>query len=119
MKIEKYQDEDVVILKVRGEFDTNVPGFQERVGKLIQEDDIWLVFDLHSLRFINSAAVGYLMNTARGVSVRGGGMALARPSKFIQKTLGTMGLHNVFSIYETVEGAVATLQEQQASGSKR
>ena len=112
MKLEKHRYEDVVILKFTGEFDTfNLPGFSERIDKMINEGDIWLVLDLHLLRFINSAALGYLIKTSKAVGGKSGEMVLARPSKFIKKTLNTLGLDGVFKVFESVEDAVAALHK--------
>jgi anti-sigma B factor antagonist len=107
MKLEKHRYEDVVILKFTGEFDTfNLPAFSERIDKMIEAGDTSLVLDLHLLKFINSAALGYLIKTSKSVGQKGGEMVLARPSKFIKKTLMTLGLDDVFKIFESVEAAI-------------
>lgn len=107
MKLEKHRYEDVVILKFTGEFDTfNLPGFSERIDRMIAGGDDRLVLDLHLLKFINSAALGYLIKTSKKVKSTDGGVVLARPSKFIRKTLATLGLDDVFKMFESVEAAV-------------
>ena len=66
MKLEKHRYEDVVILKFTGEFDTfNLPAFSERIDRMIDGGDTQMVFDLRLLKFINSAALGYLIKTAK------------------------------------------------------
>ena len=117
MKLEKHRYEDTVILKFTGEFDTfNLPGFSERIDKMIEGGDVQLILDLHLLRFINSAALGYLIKTSKNVDGRGGEMVLARPSKFIQKTLTTLGLDGVFKIFETVEDAISHMRQGEDIG---
>jgi anti-sigma B factor antagonist len=107
MKLEKHRYEDVVILKFTGEFDTfNLPAFSERIDRMIDSGDEKFVFDLRLLKFINSAALGYLIKTSKRLQGAGGEMVLARPSKFIKKTLTTLGLDDVFKIFETVEDGV-------------
>ena len=107
MKLEKHRYEDVVILKFTGEFDTfNLPAFSERIDRMIDSGDAKFVFDLRLLKFVNSAALGYLIKTSRRLQAAGGEMILARPSKFIKKTLSTLGLDDVFKMYESVEAAV-------------
>jgi len=107
MKLEKHRYEDVVILKFTGEFDTfNLPAFSERIDRMITSGDDKFVFDLRLLKFINSAALGYLITTSRRLKEKGGEMVLARPSKFIKKTLTTLGLDDVFKMFESVEAAV-------------
>ncbi len=112
MKLEKHRYEDVVILKFTGEFDSfNLPAFIERIDRMIQQGDTLLVFDLHLLKFINSAALGYLIKTNKGVKTAGGELVLARPSKFVKKTLVTLGLDGVFTIFDSVEHAVRHLHQ--------
>lgn len=108
MKLEKYRYDDIVILKFTGEFDTfNLPGFSERIDRMITLGDTRLVLDVHLLTFINSAALGYLIKTHKSLAQSGGEMVLARPSKFLRKTLATLGLDGLFKIFETAEAAVA------------
>lgn len=108
MKLEKFRYDDIVILKFTGEFDTfNLPAFSERIDRMISLGDTKLVLDLHLLTFINSAALGYLIKTHKTLAQQGGEMVLARPSKFLRKTLVTLGLDSMFKIFETAEAGVA------------
>ena len=107
MKLEKHRYEDVVILKFTGEFDTfNLPAFSERIDRMIGGGDTQMVMDLRLLKFINSAALGYLIKASKKLKSEGGEMVLARPSKFVKKTLTTLGLENVFKMYDSVESGV-------------
>ncbi|MDA1196126.1 MAG: STAS domain-containing protein [Planctomycetota bacterium] len=107
MKLEKHRYEDVIILRFTGEFDTfNLPAFSERIDRIVDAGDNQFVLDLRLLKFINSAALGYLIKTSKRIKDAGGGLVLARPSKFIKKTLSTLGLDDVFQIFESVEGGV-------------
>lgn len=121
MKLEKFRYDDgevnVVILKFTGEFDTfNLPGFSERIDRMIAVGDTRMVLDLHLLKFINSAALGYLIKTHKAVKEKGGEMVLARPSKFLKKTLVTLGLDGVFKIFDTAENAVSHFKNGKAVG---
>ena len=117
MKLEKRRYDDVVILKFTGEFDAfNLPKFSEAIDAMIKAGDRQLVLDLHALKFINSAALGYLIKTSKAVKEQGGEMVLARPSKFIQKTLVTLGLDGVFEAYQTVEDGIIHFKKGTAPG---
>jgi anti-anti-sigma factor len=107
MKLEKRRYDDVVILKFTGEFDAfNLPTFSQKIDAMIGAGDRQLILDLHLLKFINSAALGYLIKTSKRLKEQGGGMVLARPSRFIQKTLVTLGLDGVFTAFQSVEDAI-------------
>ena len=107
MNLAKRRYDDVVILKFTGEFDAfNLPTFSAKIDAMTQAGDRQLVLDLHLLKFINSAALGYLIKTSKRLKDEGGGLVIARPSKFITKTLATLGLDTVFTAYLTVEDAI-------------
>jgi anti-anti-sigma factor len=81
MKLEKRRYDDVVILKFTGEFDAfNLPTFSQKIDAMIEAGDRQLVLDLHALKFINSAALGYLIKTSKRVREMKGEMVLALPS---------------------------------------
>ncbi|MGE0193044.1 MAG: STAS domain-containing protein [Planctomycetota bacterium] len=107
MKLEKRRYEDVLILRFVGEFDSfNLPSFSEHIDQMIDGGDQRLILDCHLLKFINSAALGYLIKTRKRLTAQGGDMLLARPSKFVKKTLGTLGLDALFRIFDSVESAL-------------
>lgn len=117
MKLEKRRYDDVVILKFTGEFDAfNLPTFSQKIDAMIEAGDRQLVLDLFALKFINSAALGYLIKTSKRVKELGGQMVLARPSKFIQKTLMTLGLDTIFSAFQTVEDAIVHFKKGESIG---
>ena len=107
MNLAKRRYDDVVILKFTGEFDAfNLPTFSAKIDAMTQAGDRQLVLDLRALKFINSAALGYLIKTSKRLKDQGGGLVIARPSKFISKTLATLGLETVFTAYQTVEDGI-------------
>lgn len=117
MKLETLKYEDVLILKFTGEFDAfNLPRFSAKLDEMVDRGSRRLVLDLRALKFINSAALGYLIKTSKRLKELGGAMVIARPSRFIQKTLATLGLDGVFTAYETVEAAVQSFKTGTAVG---
>ena len=114
MKLEKFRYDDaevnVVILKFTGEFDTfNLPGFSERIDRMIALGDTKMVLDLHLLKFINSAALGYLIKARKNVEDEGGELALARVQPAITRILEMAHLDEVLPSFQTVEEAIVYL----------
>jgi anti-sigma B factor antagonist len=102
MRIEKRRWEDVTVLDSIGEFDAfNLESFSARIDTLIETGHTKLAFNLRLLTFVNSAALGYLIRTKKLVEERGGNLVLVQPSKFVMKTLLTLGLDELFEIFET------------------
>src|SRR5262245_36259564 len=83
---------------------------------MIESGDRQLVLDLHALKFINSAALGYLIKTNKRLKELRGEMVLARPSRFIQKTLVTLGLDGVFTAFQTVEDGIMHFKRGESIG---
>jgi anti-sigma B factor antagonist len=107
LKLEKKRYEDVLILRFVGEFDTfNLPAFSERVEAMVAAGDIRYILDVKLLKFINSSALGFLIRLAKQLRQKGGDLVMAQPSRFLKKTIVTLGLEEVFKVFETVEDAI-------------
>lgn len=117
MKLEKRRYDDVVILKFTGEFDgSNLPTFASRIDGMIDAGDRQLVLDVFALKFINSSALGYLVKTSKRVKELRGELVLARPSRFLSRTLATLGLDSTFQAFETVEDAILHFKRGESVG---
>ncbi len=107
MKLEKKRYDEIVILKFTGELEAfNLPGFTERMERWIQSGDVRFVFDVRLLTFLNSSAFGYILRLRKVLAEKGGGLVLARPSKFVRKTIKTYGVEGILPLAETVEDAI-------------
>ncbi len=120
MKVERRRWENVTILSFVGEFDAfNLPTYSQKIDGLIEAGETQMVFNLRLLTFINSSALGYLLKVKKRSQELGGDLVLVQPSKFIKKTLLTLGLQEVFAIYETDEdGALSYLRPSGAKKAK-
>jgi len=111
MKIEKKRFEDIVILTLTGELDSfNLPTLTDLIEERIQAGDRNFILDARLLTFMNSAAFGYIMSHTRRLADQGGKLAIARPSKFVRKTVKTFGAEQFLSLYPTVEDALLAIR---------
>jgi len=120
MKVERKRWENVTILSFVGEFDAfNLPTYSQKIDSLVEQGETQMVFNLRLLTFINSSALGYLLKVKKRCQELGGDLVLVQPSKFIKKTLLTLGLQEVFDICDTDEdGALHYLRPSGAKKSK-
>jgi len=117
MKLEEKRFKDVAILTFVGEFDTfNLPMFSERVDRMLEDGDKLFILDVRLLTFINSSALGYLIQLSRRVKEASGDVVMSRPSKFVRKTLTTLGLEAIFPIFESDEDAILYLRKGKDTG---
>lgn len=107
MKIERKTAGDVTILAFTGEFDAfNLPTISEKIDTLIQGGCTRLVFNLRLLKFINSSALGYLIKTHKRLRELEGELVLSEPSKFFQTTIKTLGIDQIFKVFEDDQEAL-------------
>ena len=112
MKLEKKRYKDIVILKFTGELESvNLPEFTEHMQGWMDGGDNKFILDTRLLTFINSSAFGYLMKLRSELDKEGGALVIARPSKFIRKTLVTYGVEDIFPPFETEEDAIMHLSK--------
>ncbi len=111
MKIDRKSEGDVTILGFSGEFDAfNLPTVSDKIDTLIEKGGYKLVFNLFELKFINSSALGYLIKTQKKLREYDGELVLSQPSQFFATTIKTLGIDQIFKVYETDTDAVAYFQ---------
>lgn len=116
MKIERKEFGDVTVLYFTGELDAfNLAKISEKLDALIQTGRTRLVFNLKGLKFINSSSLGYLIKTHKRLKELDGELVLSELSKFLQSTVATLGLDQIFKIYATDDDALAHFRDAGAS----
>jgi anti-anti-sigma factor len=82
------------IVALSGELDSsNVAELEAKVASITAESSRPLIFDLSSLRFMDSAGIAVLISAATSTSV-----SLRNPSPVIRRVLEATGLRGVFAI---------------------
>jgi anti-sigma B factor antagonist len=109
--ISSTQGNDVLIVKIEDDSldASNVRDFRTEIQILIQGKS-HVVFDMTNLKFVDSSGLGALISCLRDANSRKGEFCLANMSKTVLALFELMRMHRVFSIHETVEGAVATFK---------
>lgn len=99
---------EVVVISFDGGIE-DFPVLIQSVDGLINDGTRHLAIDLHTLPFINSAALGWLIKAQKAMERQGGELALARLQPAIQQILEMTNLDVVFPSFETVEEAISYL----------
>jgi anti-sigma B factor antagonist len=96
------------VLAVSGEVDVyTAPALRDRIADLLDSGQHQLVIDLGGVEFLDSTGLGVLvagLNRAREV---GGSLALVCPQERVLKLFRITGLDEVFTVYSTVDEALA------------
>lgn len=102
MDIQKRQDDGVVYFALSGQFDTTaLPAFQDHVDGLIERGPRNICVNFRDVTFINSTAIGYLVDAAQQLKDEDGELVFSAPSDFVSATVRTLGLFHIFDIYDS------------------
>ena len=113
MEIDHRTVGDVTILAFTGEFDVfNLPEVSGTIGALIHRGSTRLVLNLRQMRFITSAPLGYLLETAHLVKDLGGELVVADPSDHFQNATKTLGIDQIFRTFADENEAVGSLLDK-------
>ncbi len=96
----------VPVLALVGEFDAlESDEIQHALARVLADGEPSLVVDLSEMSFANSTTIACFISAQKNAREKGGKIVLAAPDEFFHKTLLTLGLDQVFSIYGTVDDA--------------
>jgi anti-sigma B factor antagonist len=97
----------VTVVRLAGELDLyNAEAVREALGEAVADEPERLVVDLGNVEFLDSTALGVLVEARAKLSNRRAFM-LAAPGLEPRRALEVAGLDRHFSVHETVEDALA------------
>ncbi len=96
------------VLSVRGEVDVyTAPKFRERLIELVSDGKYEIIVDLEGVDFLDSTGLGVLVGGLKRLRSHEGDLLLVCTQSRILKVFEITGLTKVFSIYDSVDAAVA------------
>jgi len=109
MKIKERIEGDVVVLVISGKMmgGPETLEIQEKVKGLLSDDLKKFVFDLSSVKWMNSSGLGSLISAHTSIKNAEGNLKLAGASEKVQSIFIVTQLLQVFDTYETVDRALA------------
>lgn len=101
----------ITVLAPKGRF-TSIPeadALEEAVARQVASGQKLLVIDCGKMTRLNSTALGVLISAHSNFIRRGGRLAFARVNKDVKRIFVITKLSQVFSVYPTVEQAIAAI----------
>lgn len=96
------------VLAVKGEVDVyTAPRLREKLVELVSQGRHQIVVDLAGVDFLDSTGLGVLVGGLKRLRSHDGDLALVCTHQRILKVFEITGLTQVFSIFESVDEAVA------------
>ena len=88
---------------------SNVRDFRESVQSLMK-NQTKVVLDMSKIKFVDSSGLGALISCLRDTNARKGDFRLSTMSRSVLALFELMRMHRVFSIHDSVEGAVSSFR---------
>jgi anti-sigma B factor antagonist len=106
MNIEKQTVGAVTILTFQGEFDAAADASRlDEIDGLIG-DSKRVIFNFRELKFMNSAALGYLLKTVKALRDQGGDLVYSEPAGSFLKIVDVYGIGAVFRVFASDRAAL-------------
>ncbi|HEX5138819.1 MAG TPA: STAS domain-containing protein [Planctomycetota bacterium] len=99
MKVRRKQVGDIDILTFEGEFDASTIPAIEAIDGLLEQGRNRLVFSFAELTFVASPVLGYFVKVGKRLKGLGGAVVFSRPSPFMEATIRTLGLDQIFDVF--------------------
>jgi anti-sigma B factor antagonist len=111
LAVTKQGAQGVPVVAVTGEVDVYAaPALREGLTDLLQDGGSVIV-DLTEVGFLDSTGLGALVTARTAAETRGAALLLVCTHERILKLFTITGLDGVFTIHETVEAALASLED--------
>ncbi len=110
MHIHHHNIDTILVVSLEGELDgKTAPIVQEQVLPLCQDGNS-LVLDMHNVPYMSSAGLRLMLSFYRQISAGKGKIVLVGMVDELQDTMQATGFLRYFTLYDTVDEAVAALQ---------
>jgi anti-sigma B factor antagonist len=98
------------VVTVSGRVDSNTaPEFDEALKNVIEGGQHNLVLELSGVEFMSSAGLRAMVSALKACKSGGGNLAVATPSKRVVEVMDLAGLTLLFTVFDDLTAAVASL----------
>ena len=109
--------DNIPVIHLKGEIDLHsCEGFRNQLRDLIAERHYNIVVDLAQVPYLDSAALGVLVDAVRRVNEVGGGIHLAATTPFVRRAFEITRLAKIFELNPTVESSLESIRSKPAAG---
>jgi len=107
--------DQIPVIHLKGEIDLHTcGGFRDTLRELIELKHYDIVVDLAEVPYLDSAALGVLVDAVRRVREHNGSISLVATTPFVRRAFEITRLVKIFSLYDDVESAFTTIRKHTA-----
>jgi anti-anti-sigma factor len=112
MERETERIKGVLVIRCEGRLDAfGAEKLEETLKSSLSDDDTSVVIDLGQVPYLSSGGIRVLLAYRKKLKERGGILALARVEQYPRQVLDMAGFSSVFSLYPTLEDAIAAARK--------
>ena len=101
---------DVVIVKLLGNLDTNTaPDAEAEINKWLENGALKMIINLEQTNYVSSAGLRIFLATAKKITASGGVVKLCGANDVVQEILDISGFSTILDVRKTEEEALAAL----------
>ncbi len=107
-------DAGVPVVAIRGEIDLHTcPQLRTTLQRLMEAKKEHIVLNLAEVPYLDSAALGILVDAVRRAREMGGGIYLAQVTPFVLRAFEITRLIKIFQVHDKVEAALEAIAARQ------
>ena len=115
MKLLKENLGNVVLLTLKGEFDSFVTNaFGNEIAKIQDEGVHRIVLNMAQVKFVNSTALGAVIKARKTCRNAQGDVVISAPSQPVRDAMDSLGLDRLFAICDDDESAIQSIEGSQS-----
>lgn len=108
--------DQIAIVHLKGEIDLHTCSLlRDALRELIEQGCYRIVINLAEVPYLDSAALGVLVDAVRRVREHEGGIGLVQTTPFVRRAFEVTRLVKIFQLYEDNEAALVEMRAQTAS----
>jgi anti-sigma B factor antagonist len=114
LEIDVHTSEDnIPLVHLKGEIDLHTCApFRDTLRELIDQKRYNIVIDLSEVPYLDSAALGVLVDAVRRVREFNGAIYLVAPTPFVRRAFDITRLIKIFHLCETEKEALSSIRNQ-------
>jgi anti-sigma B factor antagonist len=114
----EHTSDNIPVIHLKGEIDLHTcGGFRDILRELIDQKYHNIVVDLAGVPYLDSAALGVLVDAVRRVREFDGGIYLVATTPFVRRAFEITRLVKIFQLSDTLDDALTVIRSKPAPGS--
>ena len=106
--------DQIPVVNLKGEIDLHTCGaFRDTLRDLIENKHYNIVINLANVPYLDSAALGVLVDAVRRVREHEGGISLVSTTPFVRRAFEITRLVKIFQLYDDMDTALAEIRKEQ------